>query len=191
MIPPISNSISFQGKIPIGKCMITDKSTNKKISATCYEYECNDKKDIEDFHNASIVGTAFRGNIEYEMKNKFEKPKANKDHHIYTIETPDGKIAANAHVKKTQEGAEIVQIGTNKKAYGLSGQVLIAYMGKELLSDKENGVMTAFAPVPDAIPFYRYNCGFTYDKEYNLGIDKKGVDELYEKRGCKGIDTTA
>ena len=38
-------NISFTGKIPIAKCQIKDRTTQKRVSATFFEYDC---KDIED-----------------------------------------------------------------------------------------------------------------------------------------------
>lgn len=110
-------SISFSGKIPIGTCKIRDKATLEYISATCYEYDCKDKSDIEDFKNRQKKGggAPFNGAIEDSMEEKTEKPDANKFHHIYTLETEDGLIAANAHLEEVEDEIRIIQLGAKRK----------------------------------------------------------------------------
>lgn len=46
------NSISFLGKIPIGTCKIKNKITEEYVPVVCYEYDCRDKSDIEDFEKS-------------------------------------------------------------------------------------------------------------------------------------------
>lgn len=177
----ILNAVSFTGKIPIGKCIIKDKATRSDVLAVCYEYDCKDKDDIKKFKKGQIgAPVPFHGQIEYVIEDKIENPDEYKTHHIYTIETEDGSIAANVHIEETESetgGGEIIQIGTNK-TYGLAGRALIAQMGKDILKNKPNGVITAFAPVPDAVRFYTMDCGFKYNKNYTLSIDKNGIDNL-------------
>lgn len=114
------------------------------------------------------------------IEDKLEDFDANKFHHIYTLETKDGVIVANAHLEEKEYGVEITQIGADKKTYGLAGRSLIAQMAKDVLKDKPDGKLIAFAPNPDAIRFYTMNCNFNYDKDYNLGINKKEIDNLYD-----------
>ena len=75
-------NISFTGKIPIAKCQIKDRTTQKRVSATFFEYDC---KDIED----SIEVEAARRI--HSFKDSISKYMAIKTEQIQNKEVPNNE----------------------------------------------------------------------------------------------------
>ena len=45
-------TITFTGKIPIAKCQIKNRLTQKRVPATFFEYDCRDIEDSIEVKNA-------------------------------------------------------------------------------------------------------------------------------------------
>lgn len=190
MIEPLKNSnsnISFQRKLPMERCEITDKKTNKKISAVFCEYDCKDIEDMQDFENRCSDNILSKDVFLYQMGKKFDQEE-NSNHHFYTLETTNGDIAALAHTETKGPIQKIIDLDSNKKRYESSDKSILSLIGKNMIYFNKGKKIKAQNPTTDEAKFYTSDCGFKYNQDNELYLDKKGMEDLYIECGGRNFN---
>lgn len=174
------SSISFGRKIPRYTCQILDKTTDKYVPATIYEYNCKDESDIEEIKKLDRKWI-FKDNIVHGMNVKhsvqtYFKEKSNDS--FFSIQV--GKDIVGLAQICTLNGISNIDYITTKprSEYKYVGQTLIAGIGKHMLK-KDGYQMTVNTAVDDAIPFYK-KIGFHESGDYLFRMNRNDIETLIE-----------
>ncbi len=175
-------SVSFGHKIPIAACQVQEKLTGRFVKATVYEYDCQNKTDIDEVKSIKDLNT-FRTLIAGHMYNKytFSKFGHDIDKRFFAIQENDGDIIGLSQTNNVGEDMNISYIETlRNKKYRFAGQTLIAAIGGELLSSGGRKLLIR-CPVDSALHFYFDDCRFDVSENGELYMDKKNLKKFIER----------
>lgn len=129
--------ISFTRKIPIAQCNIIDKKTNQNTIATVFEYDCKDKKDIDELEKIAESGRFEYGHCVYfNAEEKYSSQIYYSDEFgIYTVENPNGEVIGICSTRENEDGTNINFIETEHGKYRYIGRSIIETLGKRTIEN--------------------------------------------------------
>ena len=179
-------NISFTGKIPIAKCQIKDRTTQKRVSATFFEYDC---KDIEESIEVKTARRkhSFKDYISKYMAIKTEQNQ-NKEvpnnERFFGLASKNGEIIGLVQTKNDNKGVHIDFIETDFTHYKHIGQNMLALVGKYGIEDEKRLIIDCYTD--GAFGFYTKKCDFKpYDKGRKLTLGPKGIRKLIQRAQTK------
>lgn len=182
--------INFTGKIPIARCKIEYKKTQKSVPATFFEYDCKDLADSIEVRTQQGLNE-FKGLIAGYMRIKAMRINGEKKpckDYFYGMQTKDGDIVAIAKTSVKDDSVHIDFIETNHKKYKHAGKNMLALIGKDMLENKKGRNLVIDCAMDEAVGFYTNGCNFQpkdnhEDKKFVL--HKKGVKKLIQNAQSK------
>ena len=173
-------AISFGRKIPIAQCQIVSDKTNEYVPATIYEYDCKDRKDVDDINEIDGYWV-FKSEILFNAKDKLQLPQKYKNLRIFSLENNKGKTIGLMQCKESDNQFDISLLEKrflDKHKY--VGSVLLATAAKETLKSKSNKLTVSF-PLPEARDFYINGCGFKTTSTKILEMDQEQIKKFIKQ----------
>ena len=163
--------ITFGAKIPIAKCRIQNRETEKFENATIYEYTCDDAKDIAAIKRITanfdwIYGYDIYTNAWW----KYAKDEEYNHNKFYAIENNHGKTIGLCETKENSDIIiEFLEAHESKK-YRFVGQNILAALAKKALINRGKKLIIQDAQA-GAMKFYRSDCGFIHEAKHDDSVD--------------------
>ena len=150
-------NISFTGKIPIAKCQIKDRTTQKRVSATFFEYDCKDIEDSIEVEAARRIHS-FKDSISKYMAIKTEQiqnKEVPNNERFFGLASKNGEIIGLVQTKNDNKGVHIDFIETDFTHYKHIGQNMLALVGKYGTEDEKRLIIDCYTD--GAFGFYTKN----------------------------------
>ena len=182
--------ISFGKRIPISTCNIYNKKTKEFESATLYEADCKDQKDVFCFKNLESSweykdAVAMRAFSKYLIESEIKPNGINginsQFDKFYTLVTKDGHIASICETQPYKGDINIKYLESNpNKQYKYAGQAMLASVLR-LESGSDHDIKVC-APSKSALDFYSKVCEFK-DSPQDIGFElsQENIDNFVQK----------
>ena len=174
------NRINFCAKIPVVSCQIQNKANKTFENATIYEYDCKDKRDIDELEQIAETkkweyGWNIWGNAHNKRNGKNPKFQYNR---IYAMESQDGKLIGLCDTEEKEEKITVRHLEASKNhEYKYIGQTILASLAKKTFNQNKNSLIIKNAQ-PNAWGFYTKACGFNFDFESK---DQYSIDMIMRR----------
>ena len=172
--------INFCRKIPINQIKVVDKKLEKPISATVFEYDCDDLEDIYEVGDLDM-SWSFGEMIASNMHRQFLKNKImQKDESLHYYCAKDGlnRMLGLCQTVENDDSIDVKLIVTNpSRRYKYVGQAILATLGQKALNEDVKR-LNIKAALSDVYGFYEDACGF--ERDLSRGTDVFGRDYKME-----------
>lgn len=181
-------TITFTGKIPIAKCQIKNRLTQKRVPATFFEYDCRDIEDSIEVKTAKRM-YSFKDTISRYMGIKTKQLQGRGEpikERFFGLATKNGELVGLAQTKTDARGTHIDFIETDFSNYKHAGQNMLALIGKYGMENSKEKRLIVDCYTDNAYSFYADKCKFKpYDKGKKLALGQKGVRKLIQRAQTK------
>lgn len=162
--------ISFGRKIPIATCQVQNNETENFEKATIYEYDCQDKSDLDELNELAENGYFDFGHCIW--AHAYQKAQPTKSEHrninIYAMEDESGETICLCNASKDNRRIILKHIESSKnKKYSYAGQNMIAMLAKKVIQTNKKELYVSNI-LEEAREFYIYKCGFETVAEKNI-----------------------
>ncbi len=156
------NTINFGKLIPVNQCRVINRSEDKLVNATIYEYDCKDLFDVYEVGDLDYSWD-FRDLITSGMHSKYLNQVVGKEdnkNHYYCAKDDDGNIIGLCYTNEDTDSIDIKLVTSEQdKKYKYVGQSILTSLAQKVLNTGREKLKIK-AALSDVKDFYAKACGF-------------------------------
>ena len=175
------NSVSFGQRQPLIMCYAKNEDNGTFIPVTFCELDPKDSKDIEDIDNLNNDDLYYKSLIASDMykHNDINYLLGSNSERFFIIEDPNGSVLGITETSRNGQNVNIDYISSSRKSpYKYIGQDMIASLCVDILKTDNIKKLLVPLPVKSAKNFYTKVCGFKYDWQGVLAMNRKQMQKF-------------